>query len=258
MAIHRTAIVDPAASVDTNAEIGPHCIVGPGVRIGAGTRLMAHVYVDGDTEIGRDNCFYPYSTVGVAPQDLKYQGEPSKTTIGDRNQIREFCTIHRGTAGGGSLTAIRNDNLLQAYAHVAHDCAVGSHCVLCHAATLGGHVTVQDYAWVGAHSGVHQYCRIGIHSFVGGFSVVTQDVLPFATVVSERETKTHGINATGLQRRGFLPDEIKALRRAFKILAQTQLNNDQALAKIAEELPASPHLERIRDFVRSSTRGFVP
>ena len=258
MAIHRTAIVDPAASVDTGAEIGPHCIVGPGVRIGAGTRLMAHVYVDGDTEIGRDNCFYPYSTVGVAPQDLKYQGEPSRTTIGDRNQIREFCTIHRGTAGGGSLTAIGNDNLLQAYAHVAHDCAVGSHCVLCHAATLGGHVTVQDYAWVGAHSGVHQYCRIGIHSFVGGFSVVTQDVLPFATVVSERETKTHGINATGLLRRGFLPDEIKALRRAFKILAQTQLNNDQALAKIAEELPASPHLELIHDFVRSSTRGFVP
>ena len=258
MAIHGTAIVDPAASVDASAEIGPHCIVGPGVRIGAGTRLMAHVYVDGETEIGRDNCFYPYSTVGVAPQDLKYQGEPSKTAIGDRNQIREFCTIHRGTAGGGSLTAIGSDNLLQAYAHVAHDCDVGSHCVLCHAATLGGHVTVQDYAWVGAHSGVHQYCRIGIHSFVGGFSVVTQDVLPFATVVSERETKTHGINATGLQRRGFLPDEIKALRRAFKILAQTQLNNDQALAKIAEELPASPHLERIRDFVRSSTRGFVP
>ena len=258
MAIHRTAIVDPAASVDTSAEIGPHCIVGPGVWIGAGTRLMAHVYVDGDTEIGRENCFYPYSTVGVAPQDLKYQGEPSKTTIGDRNQIREFCTIHRGTAGGGSLTAIGNDNLLQAYAHVAHDCAVGSHCVLCHAATLGGHVTVQDYAWVGAHSGVHQYCRIGVHSFVGGFSVVTQDVLPFATIVSERETKTHGINATGLQRRGFSSDEIKALRRAFKILAQTQLNNDQALAKIAEELPASPHLERIHDFVRSSTRGFVP
>lgn len=258
MAIHSTAIVDPGASVDPTAEIGPYCIVGPGVRIGAGTRLMAHVYADGDTEIGRDNCFYPYSTVGVAPQDLKYRGEPSRTTIGDRNQIREFCTLHRGTAGGGSLTAIGDDNLLQAYAHVAHDCFVGSNCVLCHSATLGGHVSVQDYAWVGAHSGVHQYCRIGAHSFVGGFSVVTQDVLPFATVVSERETKTHNINVTGLKRRGFSAQEIQSLRKAFKILVQSELNNDQALAKIAAELPASPHLDQLRDFVRSSKRGFVP
>ena len=258
MTIHPTAIVDPAASIAPGAEVGPHCIVGPSVRIGAGTCLMAHVYMDGDTEVGRDNRFYPYSTVGVAPQDLKYQGEPTKTAIGDRNQIREFCTIHRGTQGGGALTSIGDDNLLQAYAHVAHDCAVGSHCVLCHAATLGGHVTVQDHAWVGAHSGIHQHCRIGAHSFVGGFSVVTQDVLPFATVVSERVTRTRSINATGLQRRGFLPEEIKRLRKAFKILVQPELNNDQALARIAEELPASPHLDRICDFVRSSKRGFVP
>ncbi|HLK47306.1 MAG TPA: acyl-ACP--UDP-N-acetylglucosamine O-acyltransferase, partial [Bryobacteraceae bacterium] len=183
MPIHATAIVDPQAQIAETADIGPYCIVGAGVAIGARTRLMAHVFVDGPTSIGDDNTFYPYSSIGAAPQDLKYKGERSETRIGSRNRIREFVTIHRGTEGGGMLTSLGDDNLLMAYVHVAHDVHVGSHCVLSNAATLGGHVTVGDWAWVGASTGVHQFCRVGRHAIVGGYSVITQDVLPYSNTV---------------------------------------------------------------------------
>ena len=186
MAVHPTAVVDSGARVDESAEIGPFCVIGDEVEIGAGTRLLAHVYVEGPITIGEDNLFYPYSTVGVAPQDLKYQGERSETRIGKHNSVREFVTIHRGTEGGGSLTSLGDDNLLQAYAHVAHDCHVGSHTILSHSATLGGHVTIEDWAVVGAHCGVHQFCRIGSHCYIGGYSVITQDVMPYSLVVTER------------------------------------------------------------------------
>src|SRR5712691_10548495 len=179
MPVHPTAIVDPSASIAATAEIGPYCIIGSRVEIAAGTRLMANVYVEGVTSIGEDNIFYPYSTVGVASQDLKYKGEVSETRIGSRNKIREFVTIHRGTEGGGMVTRIGDDNLLMAYVHIAHDAQVGNGTVLGHGATLGGHVTVGDYANVGAFSGVHQFCRIGRNAIVGGYSVITQDVLPF-------------------------------------------------------------------------------
>ena len=257
MAVHPSAIVDPAAAIDASAEIGPYCVIGPDVRIGSRSRLMAHVYVDGVTTIGEDNYFYPYSTVGVAPQDLKYRGERSSTVIGDRNQIREFCTIHRGTDGGGRLTTISDDNLLQAYAHVAHDCHIGSRCILSHSATLGGHVTVEDYAAVGAHCGVHQFCRIGAHCYIGGFSVITQDVLPYSLVVSERRTRISDVNRIGLERRGFRSEEIRALHRAFRILAKSGLNTDQALARIAVKVTEFPSLRQIRKFIRESERGFV-
>ena len=256
-AIHPSAIVDPAAAVHEGARIGPYCVVGPDVEIGRGTRLMAHVFVDGPAAIGEDNTFYPYSTVGVAPQDLKYRGERSRTVIGSRNLIREFCTIHRGTAGGGGLTSVGDDNLLQAYAHVAHDCHVGSHCILAHSATLGGHVTVEDYAVVGAHCGVHQFCRVGAHCYIGGFSVITQDVLPFSLVVSEREAKTFSANKVGLERRGFDKRRIRTLHRTFRILTKSGLNTEQALERIAREVEDSPELRRIRDFIASSERGFV-
>src|ERR1700692_1837737 len=164
---HPTAIIDPSARIAETAEIGPYCIIGAGVEIAAGTRLMANVYVDGGASIGEDNIFYPYSTVGVAPQDLKYKGEASETRIGHRNKIREFVTIHRGTEGGGMVTRIGDDNLLMAYVHVAHDVQVGNHTALGHGATLGGHVTVGDYANVGAFSGVHQFCRVGRNAIVG-------------------------------------------------------------------------------------------
>src|ERR1700693_1045929 len=183
MAIHPTAIVDVQARIADSAEIGPYCIIGGHVHVGARTRLMAHVYVEGVTMIGEDNVFYPYSTVGVASQDLKYKGEISETRIGSRNKIREFVTIHRGTQGGGMITLIGDDNLLMAYVHFAHDAQVGNGTVLGHGATLGGHVTVGDYANVGAFSGVHQFCRVGRNAIVGGYSVITQDVLPFSSTV---------------------------------------------------------------------------
>src|SRR5882724_8954988 len=197
MPIHPTAIVDPGAQIADSAEIGPFCVIAADVQIGAGTRLMANVYVEGITSIGTDNVFYPYSTVGVAPQDLKYRGERSQTHIGHRNKIREFVTIHRGTEGGGMVTSIGDDNLLMAYVHVAHDGRVGSHTVLSHGATCGRHVTVEDWAIIGAFTGVHQYCRVGRHAMVGGYSVITQDVMPFSTTVSAREAKVFGANATG-------------------------------------------------------------
>ncbi len=254
---HPSAIIDPAAHIHPTADVGPYCWIGPGVEIGPGTRLMSHVYVDGSTVIGVDNVFYPFSTVGVAPQDLKYRGEDSLTRIGDRNQVREFCTIHRGTEGGGNLTEIGDDNLLQAYAHVAHDCIVGSHCILSHAATMGGHVTIEDYAVVGAHCGVHQFCRIGAHCYIGGYSVVTQDVLPFALVVTERGARTFGVNKVGLERRGFSKAEIQALHKAFRILTKSGLNTDQALEQIRNEVNELPGVTRLREFIGASERGFV-
>ena len=257
MPIHPTAIVDPAASIDPGAEIGPYSIVGPRVTIGARTRLMAHVYVDGDTILGEDNLFYPYSTVGVAPQDLKYKGEASQTRIGNRNRVREFVTIHRGTEGGGMVTSLGDDNLLMAYVHVAHDVRLGNHTVLANAVTLGGHVTVGDWAVIGASTGVHQFCRIGRHSMVGGYSVITQDVLPFATTVSERAAKTFGANRTGLERRGFAADAIERLQKAFRLLTHAGLNTSQAVTQIRTEIGASPEIDELLEFIASAERGFI-
>jgi UDP-N-acetylglucosamine acyltransferase len=257
MPIHPTAIVDPSAKMAETAYIGPFCVIGADVTIGAGTKLMGHVFVEGRTVIGTDNTFFPYSTVGVAPQDLKYQEEPSETLIGDRNQIREFVSIHRGTRGGGMITRVGDDNLLQAHAHVAHDCQVGSHVMLGHAVTLAGHVTIQDWAWVGAYSGVHQFCRIGRHSMIGGYSVITQDVLPYATTVSARENKIFGANRTGLERRGFASEAIEPLQTAFRFLTRAKLNTSQAVERIREELPVTPEIAELLEFIAASQRGFV-
>src|ERR1700683_5282042 len=224
MPIHPTAIVNPAARIAQSAEIGPYCIVGAEVEVGARTRLMANIFVEGATSIGEDNVFYPYSTVGVALQDLKYRGERSQTRIGNRNKIREFVTIHRGTEGGGLQTGIGDDNLLMAYTHVAHDVRVGNHVVLANAVTLGGHVLVGDWAVIGASTGVHQFCRIGRHAIIGGYSVVTQDVLPFSNTVSERGIKVFGANSTGLERRGFSAESIDDLHKAFRLLTRSGLN----------------------------------
>ncbi len=254
--IHSTAIVDPKAQIAESAEIGPYCIVGPEVSIGARTRLMAHVFMDGKLTVGEDNTFFPYSTIGVASQDLKYHGEPSETRIGHRNQIREFVTIHRGTEGGGMLTALGDDNLLMAYVHLAHDSQIGSHTVLGHAATIGGHVTVGDWAIVSASSGVHQFCRIGRHAFVGGYSVITQDVLPFSNTVTAREAKVFGENATGLKRRGFTAEQVDALHKAFRLLTHSGLNTTQAIDKIAAEV-TSAEVDELIGFIRSAERGFI-
>lgn len=257
MAIHSTAIVDPSAVIDPSVEVGPYCVIGAGVTIGARTNLKAHVFLEGPLEIGEDNTFFPYSTVGVAPQDLKYRGERSRTRIGSRNQIREFVTIHRGTEGGGMVTSIDDDNLLMAYTHVAHDTHVGSHTVIGHGATLGGHVDVGDWAVVSAGSAVHQFCRIGRHCIIGGYSVITQDVLPFSTTVSSREVKVFAANATGLERRGFGVERIEVLHKAFRLLTRSKLNTTQAIERIREEVPMTPELEELLEFIRTSERGFI-
>ncbi|HVT91404.1 MAG TPA: acyl-ACP--UDP-N-acetylglucosamine O-acyltransferase [Bryobacteraceae bacterium] len=257
MAIHPTALVDSGATIDPSAEIGPYCIVGEGVSIGARTRLKGHVFLEGPLTVGEDNIFYPYSTVGVAPQDLKYKGERSETHIGNGNRIREFVTIHRGTEGGGMVTSIGDDNLAMAYVHVAHDVHVGNHTVLSHGATIGGHVVVEDWAVIGAQSGVHQFCRIGRHAMIGGYSVITQDVLPFSMTASAREVHIFGANRTGLDRRGFPAATIDGLQKAFRLLTKSGLNTTQATERILAEVPETPEREELLAFLRASERGFV-
>ena len=257
MPIHPTAIVDPAARIAATADIGPYCIVGAEVEIGERTRLMANNFVEGPAWIGEDNEFYPYSTVGVASQDLKYHGERAETRIGDRNRIREFVTIHRGTEGGGLVTSIGSDNLLMAYTHVAHDCRVGNHCILANGAALAGHVTVEDWVDISPYSGVHQFCRIGRHAFIGPYSVVVQDVLPFSTTVSERPIKVFGANRVGLERSGFEAAKIEALQTSFRILTRSGLNTTQALERIGQEVPPCAEVDELIAFIRSSQRGFI-
>lgn len=257
MPIHPTALVDPAAVIHPEADIGPFCVIGAEVEIGARTRLMANIFAEGPTTIGEDNIFYPYSTVGVASQDLKYKGERSFTRIGSRNRIREFVTIHRGTEGGGLETLIGDDNLLMAYSHIAHDARIGSHCILGNAVTLAGHVTIEDWATVEAFSGVHQFCRIGRHAFVGGYSVITQDVLPYSMTVTPRESKVYGANKVGLKRRGFDPEAIESLHKSFRLLGNEALNTSQAIERIRAEVPATAEVEELIGFIQSAKRGFI-
>ncbi len=257
MAIHPTAIVDPSARIHPDAEVGPCCVIGAEVEIGARTRLMGHLFIEGPAWIGEDNLFFPYSTIGVASQDLKYKGERAETRIGHRNRIREFVSVHRGTAGGGGVTSLGDDNLIMAYAHIAHDVRIGSHCILGNAATLAGHVTIGDWAIVEAFSGVHQFCRIGRHAIVGGYSVITQDVLPYSMTVTPRESRLYGANKVGLERRGFPPETIQALHKAFRFLRSESLNTAQALEKIRQEAPPLEELNELIEFIRTSERGII-
>jgi UDP-N-acetylglucosamine acyltransferase len=248
-----TAVVHPGAHIGAGTVIGPHAVIGEHVRIGRNCRIGASTVVDGYTEIGDDNEIFPFASVGLIPQDLKFRGEPTRLVIGHRNVIREFVTIHRGTAGGGGLTEVGDDNVFMAYAHVAHDCHVRNHTIFGNAATLGGHVTVEDFATISAFSGIHQFCRVGKHAFVGGFSVVTKDALPYAKTVGNR-ARIYGLNTIGLVRRGFSPEAVAKLRRAFRYLVHS--NTSRALAQI--ERDPSLHTDEIRyltDFIRTSTRG---
>jgi UDP-N-acetylglucosamine acyltransferase len=257
MPIHPTAIVDPKAEIAESADIGPYCVIGSEVHIGEGTRLMANNYLEGPTWIGEDNIFFPYSTVGVASQDLKYKGERAETRIGDRNRVREFVTIHRGTQGGGLVTAIGSDNLLMAYSHIAHDVVIGDHVIMANGVTLAGHVTIGDWADISAFTGVHQFCRIGRHAFVGPYSVVIQDVLPYSTTVGKREISVYGANRIGLERRGFETPVIESLQTAFRLLTRSKLNTTQAIERIRAEVPPCAELEELLEFIRSSERGIV-
>ena len=257
MSVHPTAIVDPQARVAESAEIGPYCIVGAEVEIGARTRLMANIYLEGPTWIGEDNTFYPYSSIGVASQDLKYKDERAETRIGHRNRIREFVTIHRGTAGGGLVTSIGDDNLLMAYTHVAHDVHVGNHVILANGAQLAGHVVVGDWVDISPFSGVHQFCRIGRHAFIGPYSVVIQDVMPFSTTVGEREIRVFGANRIGLERRGFQTPVIESLQTAIRLLTRAKLNTSQAIERIQAEVAPCPEVDELIGFIRSSERGVI-
>jgi len=257
MPIHPTAIIDPQARIAETAEIGPYCIIGPEVEIGARTRLMANLYMEGPTCIGEDNLFYPYSTVGVASQDRKYRGERAETRIGDRNRIREFVTIHRGTQGGVLVTSIGSDNLIMTQAHVAHDCRIGDHVILGNGVGLAGHVVIEDWVDVSPFSGVHQFCRIGRHAFIGPYSVVKQDVMPFSLTSHKPELSVFGANSIGLERRGFEKPVIEALQTAIRLLTRAQLNTTQAVERIRAELPACTEVDELLEFIRASDRGVV-
>ena len=257
MAVHPTALIDPAARIHATAEIGPYCIIGAEVEIGARTKLMANLFVEGPATIGEDNIFYPYSTVGVASQDKKYKGERAFTTIGNRNTIREFVTIHRGTEGGGLHTTIGDDCLLMTYAHVAHDCHIGSNVILGNSVGLAGHVTIEDWADISPFSGVHQFCRIGRHAFIGPYSVIKQDVMPFSLTSHQPEVQVFGANSIGLSRRGIDKAAIEALQIAFRLLTRTGLNTSQAVERIQSEVPACAEVEELLKFIASSERGVI-
>jgi UDP-N-acetylglucosamine acyltransferase len=251
--IHPTAIVHPNAQIGAGTVIGPYATIGERVRIGRDCRIGASCVIEGVTEIGDGNEIFPMTSIGLVPQDLKFGGEPTRVVIGERNVIREFVTIHRGTAGGGGLTSIGNHNLLMAYTHIAHDCHIGNETIFGNAATLAGHVEVQDYANVGAFSGVHQFCRVGKYAFIGGYSVVTKDALPFAKTVGNR-ARIYGINTIGLIRRGFSQDTLAKLRRAHRILLHA--NTSRAVAQIERDPGLqSPEVRYVVDFIRSSKRG---
>jgi UDP-N-acetylglucosamine acyltransferase len=251
--IHPTAIVHPSAQIGAGTVIGPYVTIGERVRIGRDCRIGASCVIDGVTEIGDGNEIFPMTSIGLVPQDLKFGGEPTRVVIGDRNVIREFVTIHRGTAGGGGLTSIGSRNLLMAYTHIAHDCHIGNETIFGNAATLAGHVEVQDFANIGAFSGVHQFCRVGKYAFIGGYSVVTKDALPFAKTVGNR-ARIYGINTIGLIRRGFSQETLAKLRRAHRVLLHA--NTSRAVAQIERDPGLqSPEVRYVVDFIRSSKRG---
>ena len=253
--IDPTARVAPEARIGAGTVVGPNAVIGPHVQIGRGCLVGASAVVDGWTEIGDETQVFPFASVGLIPQDTKFRGERTTLVIGRRNVFREFVTIHRGTAQGGGVTRIGDDNLFMAYVHVAHDCRVGNRAILANAVMLGGHVTVEDHAFIGAVSGVHQYCRIGRHAFVGGASVVTLDALPYARSVGNR-ARIYDLNTVGLERRGVPRETIAQLRRAFRHLLQSKLNTSQALERIERDRTLSgPEVAYLVEFIRSSRRG---
>ena len=244
------------ARIGRDCYIGPYSIVGDEVEMGDGVRLESHCVVDGRTTIGAGTHVFPFVSIGLAPQDLKYKGEPAETRIGKRNHIREFVTIHRGSAGGGMLTQTGDDCLLMAQAHIAHDCKLGDSVIMANAATLAGHVTIEDRANVGAYSGIHQFCRVGREAYIGGYSVVVKDALPFALTVGNH-ARCFGLNTTGMKRRGYSREVIKSLHRAFRLLLSSKLNTSQALEQIRELVPDCQEVAELVHFIETSQRGVI-
>jgi UDP-N-acetylglucosamine acyltransferase len=255
VSVHPSAVVAPGAVVPASCSVGPFCTIGPEVVLGENCILISHVVLDGRTRIGARNTFHPFCAIGVAPQDLKYKGEPTETVIGDDNTIRESVTISRGTVGGGGVTRLGSKCLLMTCVHIGHDSHVGSHCILANAATLAGHVIIEDYATLGAFCPVHQHCTVGTYAFVGGGTIVTQDVLPFSLTSSKRENKAFGINKVGLARRGFAPERLQTLQKAFRLLLASRLNTTQAMEKIKELEGEDAAL--LAAFIERSERGVI-
>ncbi len=254
--IHETAIVPTAAKIGADCYIGPFCVIGEKVSLADRVRLESHVVIDGLTSIGQETHVFPFASIGLAPQDLKYAGEETAVEIGRRNQIREFVTVHRGTAGGGGITRIGDDNLLMAQSHVAHDCQLGSNIIMANGATLAGHVDIADRASIGAYSGVHQFCRVGYEAFVGGYSVVVKDAPPFA-IIQGNHARCYGLNRVGVKRRGYSAKTIKDLSHAFHLLLSAKLNTTQALERIEADVADCPETQVLVDFIKSSKRGIV-
>ena len=254
--IHPSAVVSPKAQIGSRCYIGPYTIIGDEVTLGDDVRIDSHCVLDGRTCIGDETHIFPFVSIGLPPQDLKFSGEDTETRIGRHNRIREFVTIHRGTAGGGGLTKLGDDCFLMAQAHVAHDCALGDNVIMANAATLAGHVIVEDGANIGAYSGVHQFCRIGREAYIGGYSVVVKDALPFALTVGNH-ARCYGLNKVGMRRRGYSRETIAELHHAFHLLLSSKLNTSQALERIRAEIKESKEVDALVDFIETSNRGVI-
>ena len=253
--IHPSSVIDPAAILHEGVEVGPFCHIGPQVEIGSGTRLIGHVSIAGPTRIGQDNIFYPYCSIGQRSQDLKYTAEPTFLEIGNNNSFREFCTVNRGTLPG-TKTVVGNHGNFLAYSHIAHDCTVGDHVIFSNNGTIAGHVTVEDHVIIGGLSGVHQFCRLGQHSIVGGCTKIVQDVPPYM-IADGNPAEVRGINQVGLERRGFVAEDTRTLREAYRLLYRSNLNVKQACEKIAADFSGPDVIARLLAFVESSQRGII-
>ena len=254
--IHATAIIDATAELDSSVEVGPYSVIGANVKIDAGTRVAGHVIINGPTTIGKNNHIFQYSSLGEAPQDKKYNGEPTLLEIGDNNTIREFCTFNRGTVQDKNTTKIGNDNWIMAYVHIAHDCQIGNHTIFANNASLAGHVDIDDYVILGGFTLIHQFCKIGSHVITAVGSVVFKDVPPYVTAAGY-DAKPHGINAEGLKRRGYTVESILQIKRAYKALYRNGLSLDEAKAELVIMQKTTPEIGLLIDFLNISTRGIV-
>ena len=254
--IHASAVVDPTAELAPGVVVGPNAIIGANVSLGEGTQVGAGAQVYGPSRIGKDNRIFPLACIGFEPQDLKFGGGETRLEVGDGNRFREFCTVHRGTEDGGGLTTIGSDNLFMAYTHVAHDCHVGNRTVFSNAATLAGHVEVEDDSTIGAFSAVHQFCRVGRHAYIGGYSVITKDALPWVKTVGIKPA-CYGVNTIGLERKEFDEQAIERISAAMRLLLRSNLNTSQAIERMQADLPESAEVSYLIDFLRSSQRGVI-
>jgi UDP-N-acetylglucosamine acyltransferase len=256
MPVHPTAVIAEGAEIHESVQIGPYAVIGPKVKIGAGTTVGPHAVIEGDTAIGQGNRIFQFAAIGAIPQDLKYAGEATRLEIGDQNQIREFATLHIGTAGGGGLTRVGSKNLFMAYSHVAHDCQVGDGCVFANSVALGGHVAVEDHVICGGLAGIHQFVRLGRYAFVAAGGSVTMDVPPYCTVQGDR-AQLAGLNTVGLSRHGFTLEQIARVKEAYRTLFRSKLGLREALAQVRAEYGRYPEIEHLLKFIEGSERGVV-